>query len=299
MVDVSTVISTHYGETGCRPYDSVPGLESGPDLLAPERLGERLAVLDEVDAVLGHATELPACAGSGRIGRLRALRKRLEAANRELYEEARADIRAGHSRRLRQWLVDEPGSGASRAGLSFDIRDEIVSGVLHLPEPEEPEVAMSAEMLAYQPTPARHIVDLIAAGRLSQDDVLVDLGSGLGHVPLLVSMLCGIRTLGVELQPAYVACAREYAQKLGVRQARFVANDARVADLTSGSVFYLFTPFTGSVLREVLERLREESTRRQIRVCSLGPCTRELQSHEWLRASARPETGRIAVFASQ
>jgi predicted RNA methylase len=127
----------------------------------------------------------------------------------------------------------------------------------------------------------------------------VDLGSGLGHVPLLVSMLCGIRTLGVELQPAYVACARECAQKLGVRQARFVANDARVADLTSGSVFYLFTPFTGSVLREVLERLREESTRRQIRVCSLGPCTRELQSHEWLRASARPETGRIAVFASQ
>jgi hypothetical protein len=42
-------------------------------------------------------------------------------------------------------------------------------------------------MVPYQPTPVRHILHLIAAAMVAEDDVFVDLGSGLGHVPLLVS----------------------------------------------------------------------------------------------------------------
>ncbi len=72
-----------------------------------------------------------------------------------------------------------------------------------------------------------------------------------------------------------------------------------MTDLSSGTVFYLFSPFTGSILTNVLQRLLEESKKRQIRICSLGPCTRILKDQAWLEASQKPDTERIAVFLSQ
>jgi hypothetical protein len=173
-----------------------------------------------------------------------------------------------------------------------------VSGVLQLREPGEPDLQRSPEMVPYQPTPVRHILHLITATALSEDDVFVDLGSGLGHVPLLVSMLTGVRSLGIEVQAAYVASAGECAQSLHLSRVRFIAQDAREADLSSGTVFYLYSPFNGSILTEVLSSLRMESTRRPIKICSLGPCTRTVANEIWLKARTLPDTGRITVFDS-
>ena len=174
-----------------------------------------------------------------------------------------------------------------------------MSGILQLREPSEPNLQRSPEMVPYQPTPVRHILHLIAATALSEDDIFVDLGSGLGHVPLLVSMLTGVRSLGIEVQAAYVASAQECVQSLHLSRVRFITQDARAADMSSGSVFYLYSPFTGSILTEVLNTLRMESTRRSIKICSLGPCTRTVANETWLKASTPPDTGRITVFYSQ
>jgi hypothetical protein len=59
-------------------------------------------------------------------------------------------------------------------------------------------------------TPVRHILRLIAAGALSEADVFVDLGSGLGHVPLLASRLTGVRSFGIEVEAAQTT--PQYAQ---------------------------------------------------------------------------------------
>jgi predicted RNA methylase len=152
------------------------------------------------------------------------------------------------------------------------------------------------EMVPYQPTPVRHILHLIAAAAVAEDDVFVDLGSGLGHVPLIVSMLTGARSLGVEVQAAYVASARKSAQSLHLSRVQFTAHDARDADLST--VFYLYSPFKGSILAEVLSALRRESMRRPLKICSLGPCTHRISNETWLRASTFSESGLIAVFDS-
>jgi SAM-dependent methyltransferase len=175
----------------------------------------------------------------------------------------------------------------------------LVSGIFQLREPAEPAFQRYPEMMPYQPTPVRHILHLIAASALSEHDLFVDIGSGLGHVPLLVSMLTGARSLGIEVQPASVAIAQQCAQNLHLSRVRFVAEDARVTDLSSGTVFYLYSPFTGSILCEVLNTLRLESTRRSIKVCSLGPCTGIVANEPWLKARALPHLGRITVFESQ
>ena len=262
----------------------------------------RLNALDELDAIIGDLDleALITCSDPELFECAQALRSRLEAANEMLYEAARAEIALqGNSPAMEGWLMELANDGDAerpRPGLSFDVLDEVVSGVLRLRRPDEAGLRQSAEMTAYQPTPARHILDLIAACKFSEVDVLVDLGSGLGHVPLLVSILTGICTLGVEVQPDHTASAQEAAQSLGLRRVRFVAEDARITDLSRGTVFYMFSPFTGSILKDVLCRLHAQSKERQIRVCSLGPCTHILQGQTWLRAPRRPDAERIAVF---
>jgi hypothetical protein len=234
--------------------------------------------------------------------RAKALRIRLEAANSELYQSVRSDIvRGGQPRSLLQRLEDSASDNERRSplpGLGFDYRDELVSGVLQLLEPSEPNLQPSPEMVFYQPTPVRHILHLIAAAAVAEDDVFVDLGSGLGHVPLLVSMMTGAQSLGVEVQAAYVASARECAQSLRLSGVQFIAQDARDADLSRGTMFYLYSPFKGSILADVLGALRRESMHRSITICSLGPCTHRVSDERWLKTSELSDTGSITVFNS-
>jgi Histone methylation protein DOT1 len=145
----------------------------------------------------------------------------------------------------------------------------------------------------------RHILQLIAATALAEDEVFVDLGAGLGHVPLVVSMVTGAQSLGIEVQAPYVASAQECTRSLHLSRVRFIPQDAREADLSSGTVFYLYSPFNGSILTDVLSALRMESTRRPIKICSLGPCTRTVANEKWLKARTLSDTGRITVFDSQ
>jgi hypothetical protein len=283
------------------------GLEADSSLFQPGQLRERLIALDDLDAGFGglDSEDSTRCTDSLMHHRAKALRSRLEAANAQLYQTVRSDIvRGGQPRVLLQWLHDSASENESQSpssGLGFDYRDELVSGVLQLCEPAEPNESnfqRSPEMVPYQPTPVRHILHLIAATALAEGDVFVDLGSGLGHVPLLVSMLTGVRSLGIEVQAAYVASAQECAQSLHLRRVRFIAQDARTADLSRGSVFYLYSPFSGSILTDVLSALRMESMRRPIKICSLGPCTRTVAKETWLKPTVLPDTGRITVFHS-
>jgi predicted RNA methylase len=154
-------------------------------------------------------------------------------------------------------------------------------------------------MVFYQPTPARHIFDLLRRTALSEQDVLVDFGSGLGHVPLLTAICTGARSLGVELEPSYVDAARRCAQALKLKNVSFIQQDVRAADLSSGTLFYLYTPFAGTILRRVLDSIRQEAARRAIRVCTFGPCTMTVAEERWLQIAGLLDADRINVFRSR
>jgi hypothetical protein len=278
------------------------GVGDAQHLLQPERLTTRLNALYQLEAIVSDIEDLKAFPDPELILRASSLRSQFEDANQTMYEAAHAEIALqGNSPALDRWLaelVDDRKPERPHPGLSFDLLDEVVCEVLQFRSPGEPDSLPSPEMTVYQPTPARHILDLIASCKFSNNDVLVDLGSGLGHVPLLVRMLAKIPTLGVEVQPEYAASAQETAQRLNLSRVHFVAEDARTTDLSGGTVFYMFTPFTGSILTDVLHRLHRQSKMRQIRICALGPCTRILQSQTWLTPIQRSDTERITTFRS-
>jgi len=267
----------------------------------PEQVRERLDALDDLDLRLGDLNALDLMNDvDARICRhARAVRARFEAVNTVLYESIRSEIVQGgppHTL-LRCLQAAGPGETANLIpGLGYDYRDEVLSDVLQLREPRERRLHPLLEMVFYQPTPVRHILRLLTATALSEADVFVDLGSGLGHVTVLASMLTGVRSIGIEVEAAYVASAQECAQGLRISRVRFICEDARAADLSSGTVFYLYSPFTGSILADVLERLEKASTSRRIKICALGPCTRTLAKAPWLEAIALPDPMQITVF---
>ncbi|MBD8900157.1 methyltransferase domain-containing protein [Rhodanobacter sp. DHG33] len=256
-----------------------------------EDLRERIEALDRLDALM------PAMDAGALLSRAQAVRQRLEAANAVQFEAIRQAIRRGEGGDLlwHGWSADDD---ASQAGDAYGWRDELVSGVLPFGEPDD-VAALAPEMVFYQPTPARHVFDLLDRLALGVSDVLVDLGSGLGHVPLLAAICTKAHGMGVEIEPVYVQSARACAQALQLTNADFVQGDARETDFAIGSVFYLYTPFTGSILRSVLDALRAEAGRRAFRVCSFGPCTTVLAAEPWLMGEGAPAPDRIAIFRTR
>jgi hypothetical protein len=234
--------------------------------------------------------------------RARAIYARLQAVNCELYEGIRGEIqRGGRPDALLRLAssAEMEGVAGPANGMGYDYLDELISGVFQFEEPDAEPVRREAEMVLYQPTPARQIFDLIGLTALSATDVLVDIGSGLGHVPLLASILTSARSIGIELEPTYVERARQCAQSLNLNRVTFIQQDARAADLSTGTVFYLYTPFTGSILSSVLSRLRREAAARPIRICTYGPCTSVIAEESWLEAAAAPMPQRVALFRSR
>lgn len=259
-------------------------IERDASLDSPDNLRGRIDLLNRLDELDGLPSSL----------RAEAVRERLEGVNAAVYRSIRDLIIRGDGRN-----AFAPWRAASRPDdVGYDYLDDVVAGVLQLDELGATSVEPEPEMVFYQPTPARNIFDMLERTALGPDDVLVDLGAGLGHVPILGAIATPARAIGVEVEPAYVACARSAAESLRLERASFVEGDAREADLSAGTVFYLYTPFSGTMLRSMLDRLAEVGRGRPIRVCSFGPCSATIAREGWLDTADAIVPDRIVVFHS-
>ncbi len=276
-------------------------LESDESLLAPEQLRQRIEALDELDSHIeidADAVFTPISADAAIIDHAVTLRRNLESANAAIYSTIRKDIQQGNAYGLRDWIDRCRDNDCDpQPGLGYDHLDDLIAGVLQIPDPVE-VIRPRHEQVFYQPTPVRHTLAMIEQSGLSEDDVLVDFGSGLGQLCIVASILTGARAIGIEIEHAYIEIARECVRNLQLSRIEFLQADARDANLSAGTVFHLYTPFTGSILRAVLNRLRHESTKRPIKVCTLGPCTETVAREQWLRANMRPDAERVTVFCS-
>ncbi|HLJ90284.1 MAG TPA: class I SAM-dependent methyltransferase [Candidatus Angelobacter sp.] len=272
----------------------------------PGELRRRIEMLDLLEAGLdGSATVESALRQRAKIQQAR-----LESSNRAVYESIRQDIRRGAGTSgpglssLQKWIPDWHIFANSSYGTHYDYLDELIGGVFFSGEPTAALVRLEEDMVPYQPTPARHILDLIVQATPGEQDVFIDLGSGLGQVPILVSICTGAKCVGIEIEPSYVDYARKIAAdlglsrvlSLGVDKVTFVRADARSADLSTGSIFYLYTPFTGAILRDVLDHLRREASTRAVRICTYGPCAQLVAQENWLNATGPADPGRITIF---
>jgi len=277
-------------------------LEADASFEEPSKFRDRVAALERLDAydLEGHVARDDEEGENAIFRRAEELHARLEASNLKFCETIREGIRLGHgARAMPSWAGTFDTSDCVDdvvPGESYDYVDELVRGVLRLASPDEATRALEPGMVAYQPTPARHIFDLIRRAELTERDVLVDLGAGLGHVSLLAAICTEGQNIGIEREEAYVRSARRSAAELKLRKVNFVEQDVRETDLSHGTVFYLYTPFRGTILCEVLNLLWREAKRRAIRVYTFGPCTTTVTEEPWLEPIGSVDPSRVTEF---
>ncbi|HXS74810.1 MAG TPA: hypothetical protein VN753_01450 [Terracidiphilus sp.] len=269
--------------------------ESDSTLLDRSSFPRRMEILDAIDAFLSGFNLADSAPISDLVNRAHAYSAKINRLNDYFFASMRREIKAGIAPSELQRRVQQFAS-APPCGIAYDDLDDIIAGVLQFEPPSEEPRPLGAESVFYQPTPARHIFHLFTAAAVTQADTLIDLGSGLGHLPLLASICTGASAIGIELDPAWVVSATKCATALNLSSVSFLAQNALNADLSSGTVFYLYTPFTGTTLASVLESLREQSTLRPIRICTFGPCAISVTHQSWLKPLTEPATDQITIF---
>ena len=82
---------------------------------------------------------------------------------------------------------------------------------------------------------------------------------------------------------------------------KFINSDARKADYTEGTVFFMYTPFGGKLLAEVLEILKKESQLRKIKIFTYGPCAPTVALQDWPDFEGAKEDNiyKLGVFNSR
>jgi SAM-dependent methyltransferase len=274
-----------------------------PALTNPINIASRIEALDRLEFVIDRLAELrgspnqPAALATLQH-HAEHLTQHLESINAGVFQQLRGAIRTGTCRGATlKAMLDQYAPTNRRADdyFSYDVLDVLINGVL-LPHPA-PSAShkREPEMVDYQPTPARIVSELVAQAQLTAADLFYDLGAGLGQVPMLVHLLSGVRTVGVEYQPSYCAYARTCAAELDLRDVSFVQADVRNATYTDGTVFFLYTPCVGSMLQTTLDLLRIVAHQCPIRIFSYGPCTPQIAQQLWLK---RQPHGVLGIFST-
>lgn len=96
-------------------------------------------------------------------------------------------------------------------------------------------------IVRFEPTPHHVVRAMLELAEVSSSDVLYDLGSGDGRIPIAAAKHCGAHAVGIEIHQGRIERAIERARKEGVsRRARFIRQDLFEADIRPATVVTLF-----------------------------------------------------------
>ena len=143
--------------------------------------------------------------------------------------------------------------------------------------PAEQHESVRTPDVIYVPTP-QHVVDaMLRLGRVGKDDVLYDLGSGDGRIPITAAKTHGIRAVGIDIDPKRIAESRANAASTGVEHlVSFRQADLFASDISEASVVTLY------LLPSLNEKLRPKL------LAELKPGTR-IVSHAFRMGDWEPE----------
>ena len=101
--------------------------------------------------------------------------------------------------------------------------------------------AIPGQDVRYEPTPMPVVRAMLELADVGPQDVVYDLGSGDGRIPITAANEFGARGVGIEIDPALVAQAQANAREAGVEnKVEFRLGDMYAADVRSATVVTLF-----------------------------------------------------------
>jgi SAM-dependent methyltransferase len=134
----------------------------------------------------------------------------------------------------------------------------------------------------YVPTHQTVVDEMLKMGEVTGSDILYDLGSGDGRIPITAARLFGTRGVGIDLNPIRIKEANENARKAKVTdKVKFIEGDLFKQDFSEATVLTLY------LLPQVNMRLRPK-------ILEMKPGTRVV-SHNYDMEDWKPEKTKTMV----
>jgi SAM-dependent methyltransferase len=93
----------------------------------------------------------------------------------------------------------------------------------------------------YEATPHKVVDAMLKLAKVGPDDLVIDLGSGDGRIPIAAAKTFGCKSIGVDLDPRRVAEAKANAEREGVTdKVTFVEGDLYATEIGDATVVTLF-----------------------------------------------------------
>lgn len=109
----------------------------------------------------------------------------------------------------------------------------------------------------FAPTFEPIVYEMLNLAEVTSADIVYDLGSGDGRIPILAAQKYGARGVGIELEPRLVEIARQVARDAGLdERVTFIEGDLFTADIGAATVVTLY--LSSSVNRELEPKLKRE-----------------------------------------
>ncbi|MBW4638658.1 MAG: class I SAM-dependent methyltransferase [Gloeocapsa sp. UFS-A4-WI-NPMV-4B04] len=95
--------------------------------------------------------------------------------------------------------------------------------------------------VVYVPTPQEVVDKMLALAKVTKDDVIYDLGSGDGRIPITAAQKFGTKGVGIDINPERIQEANANAQKAGVSdRVKFLNQDLFSSNFSEATVVTLY-----------------------------------------------------------
>lgn len=139
------------------------------------------------------------------------------------------------------------------------LRAVIVACCVTIPFDTQVILRLKPPDVRYVPTPQNVVDRMLAMARVTSADIVYDLGSGDGRIPITAASTYGAHGVGIEIDPFYLREAVDNARKAHVAdRVRFLNQDLFESDIREATVVTLF------LLPQVNQRLSPK-LRRELR----------------------------------
>jgi len=141
---------------------------------------------------------------------------------------------------------------------------------------KDTETEQRAPDAPYVPTPQEVVNQMLELANVTKNDVVYDLGSGDGRIPITAAQKYGARGVGIDIDPELIKEARENAKKAGVAdRVEFRQQDLFKSDFGEATVVTLY------LLEEMNVKLRPQ-------LLKLKPGTR-IVAHDFAIGDWKPD----------
>jgi len=155
-------------------------------------------------------------------------------------------------------LVACTSTSASKPAATESTTAAAAPASVQAPAPANPQAPLREPDVIYVPTPDYVVEAMLKMANVTASDVVYDLGSGDGRIPITAAQKYGARAVGIDINPQRIKEANENLAKANVGdKVKFMNADLFETDLSEATVITLYLlPSLNQKLMPKLKQLK-------------------------------------------